>query len=241
MGPPTIALVQDPPPPGAVENQQLNYLPVPVTSGLSGYLGSMSSGSSVRGDSRSNSPYPESSRQTSSRSSSVQPYPINYNSLIEWSADRQNTFNMRLGRLMASAGLPMSWIENPEFILFCQEFIHPGASILGRKALSRRILPAIRRDFQKRAQEEIEKGALATIQSDGWSAINEHHLNAFMMTVERKVHGALHIIVRSTNLGPWTCRCTPYVSTTRQMRAKPQKSSSHSWNRSSLKLRPNGR
>jgi hypothetical protein len=121
---------------------------------------------------------------------------MNRNSLAEWSVDRQNTFNTRIGRLTASAGLPLCWIENPEFILFCQEFVHPAANVPGRKALTNRILPTIRRDFRKKAQVAIRTGAMATIQSDGWSAINDHHLNAFMMTVETKVRDALGFFTR---------------------------------------------
>ena len=99
---------------------------------------------------------------------------------------------MRIARLTASAGLPLCWIENPEFILFCQEFVHPAAIVPGRKAMTNRILPTLKRDFRKRAQAVIRKGATATIQSDGWSAINDHHLNAFMMTVEKKVCNVMH-------------------------------------------------
>jgi hypothetical protein len=106
---------------------------------------------------------------------------------IEWSADQQHVFDMRLGRLTASATLAMSWIENPEFLLFCLEFVHPSANVPSRKAMRRRILPALRREFRKKAQAAIKRGSMATIQGDGWSAINEHHLNAFMMTVEQKV------------------------------------------------------
>ena len=120
-------------------------------------------------------------------SSSVLAHSMNHNPLSEWSADRQHTFNIRLGRLTASAGLPISWIENLEFLLFCQEFIHPAANVPSRKVLIHQVLPSIRRDFQKQAQTSIKKGSNATIQSDGWGAINDHHLNAFMMTVEQKV------------------------------------------------------
>ena len=180
--------------PGTLQPQGTSYLPVGFPNELGIYSESRSSASSVRGDSQSNSPYPESFLlQSNLRSSSVQPvHAASRTSPMEWSADRQNTFNMRIGRLTASAGLPLCWIENPEFILFCQEFIHPAANVPGRKALTNRILPTIRRDFRKKAQAATREGAMATIQADGWSAINDHHLNAFMMTVDRKVCNSLY-------------------------------------------------
>ena len=198
MGPPTMAIpLVWTEAPGLLpleashgpQSQGNIYLPVPFMDESTIYSGSRSSGSSMRGDSRANSPYPDSLllRQSRSRSSSVATHSVNCNSQMEWSADRQNTFNTRLGRLTASAGLPISWIENPEFILFCQEFVHSSASVPSRKVLTNRILPTIKREFRKRAQAEIKEGSMATIQGDGWSAINEHHLNAFMMTVEQKV------------------------------------------------------
>jgi hypothetical protein len=197
MGPPTIAIplvqartsnllpldtFQGPQPHGV-------YLPVPFVNDPASISGSRSSGSSVGGSSRANSPYLDSLPvwQKTSRSSSVASYSMNRDRPIEWSADQQHVFDMRLGRLTASATLAMSWIENPEFLLFCLEFVHPSANVPSRKAMRRRILPALRREFRKKAQAAIKRGSMATIQGDGWSAINEHHLNAFMMTVEQKV------------------------------------------------------
>ena len=112
---------------------------------------------------------------------------MNCDSLAEWTPNRQNTFNTRLGRLTASTGFQVSWIENPEFILFCQEFVNPAANVPSQKAMTHRILPTIKREFRKKAQASIKRGSKATIQGDGWSAINEHHLNVFIMTVEQKV------------------------------------------------------
>ena len=165
------------------------YLPIPFANQQMVPSASTSPGTSVRGDSRANSPYPDSIlfRHSGSRSSSVMTYSVGHNSLAEWSPNQQNTFNTRLGRLMASAGLPLSWIENLEFLLFCQEFVHPSANVPSRKVLTRWILPTIRREFRKMAQAAIKDGSKVTIQADGWSATNDHHLNAFMMTVERKV------------------------------------------------------
>lgn len=197
MGPPTIAIpiIQE----GATsllpidtsQGPQLHgnfYLPLPFTNQQITPSGSGSSGASVRG-SRTNSPYPDIflPRRSGSRSSSVAASSMNYDSFTEWSTDRQNMFNTRLGRLTASAGLPISWIENPEFLLFCQEFVHPSAVVPSRKVMTNRILPNINREFRKKAQAVIRPGSKATVQADGWTAVNDHHLNAFMMTVDQKV------------------------------------------------------
>ena len=168
------------------------YLPLPLVDRQMSSSGSISSGTSTRGDTRPNSPYPDSVhlQQSGSRSSSIMGHSMNRNPLGEWPTDRQNTFNTRLGRLTASAGLSLGWVENPEFILFCQEFVHPSAVVPSRKVLTHRILPSVKREFRKNAQAATMEGSKATVQADGWSAINDHHLNAFMMTVDRKVCNA---------------------------------------------------
>ena len=172
------------------------HLPVPFINQQPTSPGTSSSGVLTRCSSRANSPYPDSifGRQSGSRSSSAVLYQATHSTITEWSTDRQHTFNSRIGRITASAGLPLGWIENPEFLLFIQEFVHPSAVVPSRKVLTHRILPTINREFRKKAQATIKKGSMATIQADGWSAINDHHLNAFMMTVERKVCNMLLII-----------------------------------------------
>jgi hypothetical protein len=47
---------------------------------------------------------------------------------LPWSDARQMRFEERMIRLTASAGLPLSWVENPEWLNFCTEFI-PQANI----------------------------------------------------------------------------------------------------------------
>jgi hypothetical protein len=134
MGPPTVTIplvqagtssllpldmFQGPQPHGV-------YLPVPFVNNPTSISGSRSSGSSIGGSSRTNSPYPDSLPlwPKTSQSSSVASYSMNRDRPIEWSADQQHAFEMQLGHLTASATLVMSWIENPEFILFCLEFVH---------------------------------------------------------------------------------------------------------------------
>ena len=46
-----------------------------------------------------------------------------------WSAARKKAFEKRILRLTASAGFPLSWTENPEWRLFCDEFIAGAPTI----------------------------------------------------------------------------------------------------------------
>ena len=102
-----------------------------------------------------------------------------------WSPEQQKSFENRVARLTASAGLPLSWVDNVEWIDLCAE-LAPAAKSPSRKTLTRRLLPAavneLRRDSKARTQ-----GRNATIQADGWTGENHHHLIAFMITVDGNV------------------------------------------------------
>jgi len=52
-----------------------------------------------------------------------------------WNDMKKWWFEQLLIHLMASAGLPLSWVENPEWIAFCDEFI-PGSPQTSRKVLT---------------------------------------------------------------------------------------------------------
>jgi hypothetical protein len=54
---------------------------------------------------------------------------------VTWTDAHQLRFEERLMRLTASAGLPLSWVENPEWLTFCTEFI-PSAKSPSRKVLT---------------------------------------------------------------------------------------------------------
>ncbi|CDO74573.1 hypothetical protein BN946_scf184771.g9 [Trametes cinnabarina] len=88
--------------------------------------------------------------------------------------------------LTASAGLPFSWIENPVWLSFCDEFL-PSAKVPSRTTLSRRLLRDEVKLFRAQAITRTA-GANATLQADGWTGINNHHLVAFMLTGKREVH-----------------------------------------------------
>lgn len=104
-----------------------------------------------------------------------------------WSAARKKAFEKRILRLTASAGFPLSWTENLEWRLFCEEFV-TGAPTISRKVLTKRILKEVVEDFRMEVKKKVENKE-ATIQSDGWTGINNHHLVAFMITADKKVCG----------------------------------------------------
>ncbi|PPQ82992.1 hypothetical protein CVT25_005295 [Psilocybe cyanescens] len=103
-----------------------------------------------------------------------------------WSSARKKRFEHRILRLTASAGFPLSWVANPEWHAFCDEFT-PGAPKISRKVLTRRILREVVAEFREEVKKQV-KGKNATIQEDGWTGINNRHLVAFMITANRKIH-----------------------------------------------------
>ena len=104
---------------------------------------------------------------------------------LPWSDARQASFEDRLTRLTASAGFPLSWVENPEWLNFCTEFL-PQAKSPSRKVLTRRLLPRALADLQNQAKLRAS-GKNATASCDGWTGENFHHYIAFMIMVGREV------------------------------------------------------
>ena len=85
---------------------------------------------------------------------------------------------------MAACGFPLSWVDNPEWNAFCDKFI-PAAHVLSCNTLTHQIIPDVTNHFQAQA---YSKGQLGTLQDDGWTGINHHHLLASMLSVNGKVH-----------------------------------------------------
>ena len=102
-----------------------------------------------------------------------------------WSPEIQGVFENRIARLTAAAGLPLSWVDNPEWIDFIHQFL-PWATSPSRKVLSARLVPHAAVKYRQHSKESA-KGQNATIQADGWTAVNFHHLLAFMITTNKKV------------------------------------------------------
>ena len=114
----------------------------------------------------------------------ITPLSLSVNDL-PWSDARQACFEDRLTRLTASAGFPLSWVENPEWLSFCTEFL-PQAKSPSRKVLTRRLLPRVLTDFQSQAKSRAS-GKNATAMCDGWTGENFHHYITFMIMVGREV------------------------------------------------------
>lgn len=104
---------------------------------------------------------------------------------IPWGANRKKLYENRILRLTASAGFPLSWVDNPEWQTFREEFLF-GSPNISRKVLTQRILREVVDEFRKATKEEV-RGKEVTMQSDGWTGLNHHHLLAFMVTAEKKV------------------------------------------------------
>lgn len=105
-----------------------------------------------------------------------------------WSSARKKQFEHRVLRLTASAGFALSWVENPEWLRLCEEFI-PAAPRISQKVLTKHILCEVVAEFQAEIKKKT-KGKEVTLQEDGWTGLNNHHLVAFMITANKKVCGA---------------------------------------------------
>lgn len=104
---------------------------------------------------------------------------------MAWSDARQMHFEERILRLTASAGLSLSWVENPEWLNLCTEFI-PQAKSPSRKVLTQRLLPRTLAEMKKKTMERVS-GQNATASCDGWTGENFHHYVAFMVVVRKEV------------------------------------------------------
>ena len=94
-------------------------------------------------------------------------------------------FKNRLARLTASAGLPLAWVDNVEWLLFLQDFL-PAATPISRKVLTTRVTPNLVNQMRNDAKGVV-KGQNGTIQADGWTGENHRHIIAFMITANQKV------------------------------------------------------
>lgn len=102
-----------------------------------------------------------------------------------WSLELQEQFEVAIARLTAAAGLPLSWVDNPEWVDFVRQFL-PQAKSPSRKVLTTRLIPRAIEEYRNITKEST-KDQNATIQADGWTGVNFHHLLAFMIAVNKKV------------------------------------------------------
>jgi hypothetical protein len=129
-----------------------------------------STASSIRSESNS------SSMISRSRRYSFRPSPA----LTSWNDGDQTEFESLITQLTASANFPLSWVENPAWIRFCDRFL-PGAHLPSRKVLTKRLIPTEVERFTKNAKKSA-KGCYVTLQCDGWTSISFLHLIAFIIT-----------------------------------------------------------
>jgi hypothetical protein len=106
-----------------------------------------------------------------------------------WSEELQMRFEIQIARLTAAASLPLSWVDNPEWIDFIHLFL-PAARSPSRKVLTSRLIPGVVEEYTRIAKES-SRGQNATIQADGWTGANFHHLLAFMIAVKNRVRSTI--------------------------------------------------
>jgi hypothetical protein len=102
-----------------------------------------------------------------------------------WTPLRKSAYEVDIARLTVACGFPLSWVENPEWIAFCERWIF-GAPPISRYVLTTRIIPQLVTNFRNSAKSGAT-GKNATMQADGWTGTNNHHLVAFMATIDNHV------------------------------------------------------
>ncbi|EKM56581.1 uncharacterized protein PHACADRAFT_207792 [Phanerochaete carnosa HHB-10118-sp] len=107
-----------------------------------------------------------------------------------WTGAQQSLFERCLIRMTASCGWALTWVHNPEVLVFMEELVHLGAIMPSRDTMTRRILPETLQVMRAGNLERIreEKDPLATIQFDGWTALNHHHYDAFMANISKLIY-----------------------------------------------------
>ena len=101
------------------------------------------------------------------------------------SDSRQARFETLVARLTASANLSHRWVENPEWVTLCSEFI-PGAELFSRKKLTSTLIPRVLGEMRTMAVKET-RNRQGTFQLDGWTGGNFHHYLGFMLTAAGRV------------------------------------------------------
>ena len=124
--------------------------------------------------------------------------------LGDWSQELQVNFETQIARLTASAGLPLSWVDNPEWIDFIHQFL-PAAKSPSRKVLMTRLIPHLVKDYRQVAKDS-SRDQNATIQSDGWTGVNVRNfvfstiLSLIFQTSTTNSHAHSSLTWRHTNI-----------------------------------------
>ncbi|EKM49165.1 uncharacterized protein PHACADRAFT_48162, partial [Phanerochaete carnosa HHB-10118-sp] len=108
----------------------------------------------------------------------------------QWMASQQKCFEQWLMCITASCGFPLTWLTNSEVLLFMQEFVHVATIVPTHYTLTRRIFPQTLADL--RAERDRAIAGLNhqndTLQFDSWTAVNQHHYDAFMLSLASQVY-----------------------------------------------------
>lgn len=103
-----------------------------------------------------------------------------------WSSNDQIAFEVHLIRMIAEGNMPLHFVENRSWQLFCQRFT-PHAIIPSRKVLTHRILPQELSRWRTLAESRLS-GQSVTLQSDGWTGTNNRHYIAFLASTPTQVN-----------------------------------------------------
>jgi len=71
-----------------------------------------------------------------------------------------------LARVVFAERLPLSFVENPEFIMFCKK-MRPSYDVLKRTVISNRLLNLEYEKIQTLIHKTVEKADFISIASDG--------------------------------------------------------------------------
>jgi len=99
--------------------------------------------------------------------------------------------------MTAFTGFPLFWVDNPEWIDFFTEFL-PAAKLPLQKTLTHHLLPAAITELHA-SPTAATKGHKATLQADGWTGVNNHHLLAFMIMADGKVYYNINATMAFSN------------------------------------------
>lgn len=121
---------------------------------------------------------PSSRSASLSRASSFAP-------TLVWNADEQRYLEQLLVRIVACGNLPLSFVENVQFRIFCTKYI-PQAKIPSRAVLTQRILCTELEEWRAKSIARV-MGQAVTLQCDGWTGLNNQHYVAFMITAHKEV------------------------------------------------------
>ncbi|EIW81276.1 hypothetical protein CONPUDRAFT_56029 [Coniophora puteana RWD-64-598 SS2] len=101
-----------------------------------------------------------------------------------WMSTDQDHLGGHLTHITASCDFPANWIENHSVQAFFEEYF-PSASSVSSYQLTHQYIPQQLEHYTSAAKEKV-RGDRVTLQTDGWTGINFHHLAAFMMTTSSR-------------------------------------------------------